>query len=100
MQVFQTDGDPPSRGRAIFATIGWTANSRAAPTSSVSANNNGKDSLLAGAGIEAAGGDRQSKGACPSLLRPVRPTMAGGRQLGGAPGLSQQREDRFPRADR
>ncbi len=37
MQVFQTLGDPPSRGRIILLTIGCTKNNRQAPTTSVAA---------------------------------------------------------------
>src|SRR5262249_26782611 len=37
MQVFQTAGVPPSRGRIILAMIGWTRNRRVALTKSVSA---------------------------------------------------------------
>ena len=33
MQVFQTSGEPPSRGSTILAIIGWTTNSSAALTS-------------------------------------------------------------------
>ena len=39
MAVFQTDGEPPSRGRTIFVKSGWTQNNSAAPTNMVAANN-------------------------------------------------------------
>ena len=42
MQVFQTEGDPPSRGRIILAIIGWTQKSSEAETKSVRANRSGK----------------------------------------------------------
>ena len=35
MQVFHTAGVPPSSGRIILPTIGWTRNSSVAPTNSV-----------------------------------------------------------------
>ena len=41
MQVFQTEGDPPRRGKIILAIIGWTQNSSEAETKSVRANSNG-----------------------------------------------------------
>ena len=37
MQVFQTPGDPPTSGSSSFPTSGWTRNSSAAPTNSVTA---------------------------------------------------------------
>jgi hypothetical protein len=41
MQVFQTEGEPPRRGRIILAIIGWTQKSSAADTRSVTANKSG-----------------------------------------------------------
>ena len=38
MAVFQTDGEPPSRGRTIFVNRGCTQNNSAAPTNMVAAN--------------------------------------------------------------
>src|SRR5436189_88723 len=38
MQVFQTAGAPPNFGRIILAIMGWTENSRAALTNSVTVN--------------------------------------------------------------
>jgi hypothetical protein len=35
MLVFQTAGEPPSRGRTIFVNIGWTENRSAALSSRV-----------------------------------------------------------------
>jgi hypothetical protein len=43
MQVFQTDVDPPSKGRIVFAIIGSTANKSAALRKSVPAKSQGKD---------------------------------------------------------
>src|SRR6266481_4427354 len=42
MQVFQTEGDPPRRGRIILAIIGWTQKSSEAETNRVRANRSGK----------------------------------------------------------
>ncbi len=42
MQVFQTIGAPPSMGSTIFATIGWTRNSRNALTNKVDVNSTTK----------------------------------------------------------
>src|SRR5262249_57961869 len=53
MHVFQTDGDPPSRGRIILAIIGWTQNSSRALTNSVRANSSGKGSTPAATGRQA-----------------------------------------------
>src|SRR6185312_6443001 len=41
MQAFHTAGLPPSSGRIIFPTIGWTMNSSDALTNSVTANSSG-----------------------------------------------------------
>jgi len=38
MQVFQTEGLPPSNGSAIFANIGWTTKSSAAAVNVVATN--------------------------------------------------------------
>jgi hypothetical protein len=43
MQVFQTDGVPPSGGKTIRATIGCTRKSKAALRNRVVANNNRKE---------------------------------------------------------
>ena len=42
MQVFQTDGDPPNKGRIILAIIGWTQKSSVAERNKVRANRRGK----------------------------------------------------------
>jgi hypothetical protein len=42
MHVFQTAGDPPSRGRTILPIIGWTRNRRLALKKSVTAKRKGK----------------------------------------------------------
>src|ERR1044071_2239555 len=39
MQVFQTDGAPPSSGSSILAIIGWTQNNKPALRNNVAANN-------------------------------------------------------------
>src|SRR6185312_5076809 len=41
MQAFHTAGLPPSSGRIIFPTIGWTMNNSDALTNSVTANSSG-----------------------------------------------------------
>src|SRR5437870_5190002 len=41
MQAFHTAGLPPSSGRIIFPTIGWTMNKSDALTNSVTANSSG-----------------------------------------------------------
>src|SRR5437868_2946751 len=70
MQVFQTAGDPPRSGSTILAIIGWTTNSRAAPTISVRAKSDGKEILLPSApGTRghvgrAAGGSRMRSDGC------------------------------------
>jgi len=43
MQVFQTAGVPPKRGKIILAIIGWMRNNSVALTNIVTANNQGKD---------------------------------------------------------
>jgi hypothetical protein len=42
MQVFQTAGDPPRKGRINFAINGWTKNKRVALRNNVTANRSGK----------------------------------------------------------
>src|SRR5262249_54347119 len=42
MQVFHTAGVPPSSGRIIFPTIGWSKNRSAALKNSVRENSTGK----------------------------------------------------------
>ena len=39
MQVFQTEGAPPSSGSSILAIIGWTQNNNAALRNKVAENN-------------------------------------------------------------
>src|SRR5262245_2281937 len=48
MQVFQTAGVPPRRGRTIFPTIGWTRNRRVALTNRVTPNSFGTRQLRGG----------------------------------------------------
>src|SRR5437773_11352792 len=43
MQVFQTAGVPPRSGRSIFATIGWTRKTSAAPENAAVAKTSGSD---------------------------------------------------------
>ena len=45
MHVFQTAGVPPSSGRIILPTIGWTRNKRVALTNSVRPKSIGTDRL-------------------------------------------------------
>src|SRR5438270_9391948 len=48
MHVFHTAGVPPSSGRIIFPTIGWTRNRSVALTNSVTPNSFGTDRLRGG----------------------------------------------------
>src|SRR5258707_975612 len=48
MQVPQTAGEPPTSGRVILATIGWTLKSRAALKNKVEAKSRSTDDLRGG----------------------------------------------------